>query len=94
MYLVKRSPFNRAKPVRRIRTIKEILGIAKNEDKVIVMTPLLQVLILFLKKKQKNSTRSNTITASRKVITSKSILGKKIVKTSIGNGNFHASDCN
>lgn len=73
IYLVKNNLPTRVGPIRKIKTIKEILNNAENKDRIAVMTLLSQVPTLFLKKKKKIFFISNTLTIDKKVITLLSI---------------------
>lgn len=92
-YLVESNPPTRARLTRRIRTTKEVPGVAEDEDRVAAMTPLPQVLTSFLKKKKGTSSRSNVSTAGGKAITSPSVPRNRIQKTSVVLGDLHAGDC-
>ena len=83
----------RATSRKKTRTLKKISGTTKNKDKIAIMTFLLQVLILFLKKKKKTSVKSNIFTIREKAIIPQSVLRKKIQKTSVSLGNFYVGDC-
>lgn len=90
--VVEKNLLIRTRPTRRIKTTKEISGVTEDEKRVVTMTHLSQILILFLKKK-KTSSKSNSSTVGGKNITSLNVLRNKIQKTNIVFVNLHAGDC-
>lgn len=65
----------------------------KDKNNVATMTSIQQVSILFLRRKKKISSISNTSSAKEKLITLANIPQKKSEKTSIGLDNLYASVC-
>lgn len=70
-------PPTKAKLIRKIKIIKEVLG-TKGKNKVVATTPLLQAPILFLKREKRILSRSNILAVEEKIIFLPSFLSKKI----------------
>ena len=93
-YLVGSNNLPPTKPIKRIRTTKEVLGAMVDEDRVEVKTPLQQVSTLLAKRKKRISPTSNASSAKEKAITPASVLRRRSQKTSVGLGDLHVGDCN
>ena len=80
---------------RKTKTTNEVTGVVKDKNRIVNLTLLPQVLILFLRKKKGTFPKLSIITVIRKNITPTSVLGIqwKRQKTSDGLGNLHAGDC-
>lgn len=86
----------RAKQVKKTKTTKEVLGIEGAKNRVVVMTPLQEVLTpTSSRRKRKISPKSNATTVIGKGITLINIfrIRKRSLKTSINFGDLHVSDC-
>ena len=99
--LVENSPLLLSKlpPTRRkTRTTNKVPSAAEDEgNKIVILTPLPRVSILFPRRQEKTGIcpKSNAFTAIGKDITPTSILGirRKSQKTSDSLGNLYAGDC-
>lgn len=65
-------------PVKRIKINQEVPDVVKNQDRVAAITPVLQVLTSFSKKKKIISLRSKVLIGGGKDITPLSVSRKKI----------------